>query len=616
MLLTLQRHMAELPYAWLGDVQTFLDTPEDEILRKLTAFAKETGSPQVLAWDRTLRTLRDELGACLPDVARFALVLEFEVPRSGGRRPDLIILENGTVLVVEFKNRVEAEPADIDQVLGYAQELADYHAGCHERLLIPVLIPIGLDREPYEQRGVQVVPPRGLGTLIRKLAKGNGSRRGDARAWVNAPYAPLPALTQAARLLFERQPLPQIKRAESAKIPEAVNFLEEAIHDVRARGGHLLAIVTGVPGSGKTLLGLQVAHSRRLEVPTIFLSGNGPLVQVLKYSLGRGAHVFVQDMRAFLKQHGGSKGPAPPERVVVFDEAQRAWDRDRVLQRHQGQLAASEPELLVQIGNRVADGFALIVLIGEGQEIHTGEESGIGQWASAVKGGGGWNVIGPPHLAAAFRAAGILYQEEQLLGLTTSLRSHRASDVALWTGLLLEGRLDEAQGIADGLRQAGFVLRISRSLGAVQQYVRDRYSGEPSKRFGLIASSKFRTLSQLGVRTARHPYWYYGQWFEAAPTDPHSGCRLETALSEFGCQGLELDLPLICWGPDCRWDGSAWVTKTGRTRNVRDPHRLRLNAYRVLLTRGRDGVAVFVPSGQDMDSTFAALCRAGFEEFG
>ena len=608
--------MSEFPYAWLGDVQTFLDTPEDEILRKLTSFARETGAPQLFAWDRTLRALRDELGACLPDAARFALVLEFEVPRSGGRRPDLIILENGTVLVVEFKNRVEAEPADIDQVLGYAQELADYHAGCHERLLIPVLVPIGLDREPSEQRGVHVVPPRGLGALIRRLAKADGSRRGDARAWVNAAYAPLPALTQAARLLFERQPLPQIKRAESAKIPEALAFLEEAIHDARARGGRLLALVTGVPGSGKTLLGLQVAHSRRLEVPAIFLSGNGPLVQVLKYSLGRGAHAFVQDMRAFLKQHAGSKGGVPPERVVVFDEAQRAWDRDRVLQRHQGQLAASEPALLVQIGNRVTDGFALVALIGEGQEIHTGEEAGIGQWAEAVKGAGDWSVIGPPHLAEAFRAAGITYHEERLLGLTTSLRSHRAADVALWTGLLLEGRLDEAHRIADGLKQAGFVLRVSRNLRDLQQYVRDRYQGEPSKRFGLIASSKFRTLAQWGIRTARHPYWYYGQWFEAAPTDPHSGCQLDMALSEFGCQGLELDLPLVCWGQDCVWDGSAWATRTGRTRNVRDPHRLRLNAYRVLLTRGRDGAAVFVPPGPEMDSTFAALCRAGFERFG
>jgi hypothetical protein len=219
--------MPELPYAWLGNVQTFLDTPEDEILRELTRFALETGAPQLFAWDRTLRALREQLGTCLPDAAQFALVLEFEVPRSGGRRPDLIVLENGTVLVVEFKNRVDPEPADLDQVLGYTLELADYHAGCHGRDLIPVLVPIGMDREPFEQRGVHVVPPRGLGSLIRRLAKVHRGRRGDAQAWVSAPYSPLPALVQAARLLFKHQPLPQIKRAESAKIPEAVAFIED-----------------------------------------------------------------------------------------------------------------------------------------------------------------------------------------------------------------------------------------------------------------------------------------------------------------------------------------------------------------------------------------------------
>lgn len=320
-------------------------------------------------------------------------------------------------------------------------------------------------------------------------------------------------------------------------------------------------------------------------------------------------------MPTFLREHAPSGSRLPSERVVVFDEAQRAWDRDRVLDRHQGRLAASEPELLVGIGDRISDGFALVALIGEGQEIHAGEESGIRQWAEAVRRRTGWTVTGPRNLRPVFQDAGIDYHDEQLLGLTTSLRSHRASDVALWTGLVLDGALDRARSIAKGLTQAGFTLRISRDLEQAKTYARDRYHDEPSKRFGLITSSKFRTLSQWGIRTARHPYWYYGQWFEAPPTDPHSGCQLDMALSEFGCQGLELDLPIICWGPDCRWDGSAWITSAGRSRNVRDPHRLRLNAYRVLLTRGRDGAVVFVPPSATMDSTFDALCRAGFEPF-
>lgn len=604
--------MPEPPYAWLGDVQTFLETSEEEIFSELTRFARETGAPQLFAWDRSLGVLRRELTTCLPGAAGFALVLEFELPRSGGRRPDLIVLENGIVLVIEFKNRVEGEPADLDQIRGYVRDLEDYHAGCRERRLVPVLVPIGMDRDPFEHDGVRVVPPRGLGALIRQLAEAGGNRRGDARAWVDAPYEPLPALVEAARLLFERKPLPRLRRAESSRIPETVAFIESAIHDARRHNACLLALVTGVPGAGKTLVGLQVAYSPNLDAPAVFLSGNGPLVQVLQYALD--SKVFVQDMRSFLRQHGDTKAPLPAERVVVFDEAQRAWDRDRVLLKHRGRFANSEPDLLVGLGDRMPDGFVLVALIGEGQEIHAGEESGIGQWAEALRRRAGWGVIGPSHLAPAFHAAGLSYCEEPLLSLTTSLRSHRASDVALWTGLLLEGRLDDARPVAASLQTAGFVMRVTRTFEELRQYARDRYAGEPSKRFGLVVSSKFRTLAEWGVRTAHHPYWYYGEWFEAPPTDPRSGCRLELAISEFGCQGLELDLPLVCWGPDLTWSGSGWLTPKGRSRQIRDPRRLRLNAYRVLLTRGRDGVVVFVPPtpAPAMDATFDALRQAGF----
>lgn len=217
--------MSETPYAWLGDVETFLATTEEDILQALTRFARETGSPQLFAWDRSLRTLRSELAQCMPGAAGFALVLEYELPRAGGRRPDLIVLENGIVLVIEFKNRVETEPGDIDQVKSYVRDLEDDHSSARGRQLIPVLVPIGMDREPFARDGVRVVPPRGLGGIIRELAGAGSRRRGDAQAWVNAVYEPLPALVEAARLLFERKPLPRIRRAESAGIPETVDYL-------------------------------------------------------------------------------------------------------------------------------------------------------------------------------------------------------------------------------------------------------------------------------------------------------------------------------------------------------------------------------------------------------
>lgn len=602
--------MPEAPYAWAGSVEAFLEASEEEILQRLTAFTRDTGGPQLFAWDRSLGVLRRELRCCLPEAGRFGVVLEFDLPGGGGRRPDLILLENGVVMVVEFKNRVQAEPADIDQILGYVHHLADYHAGCRERTLLPVLVPVGMAGDPFECRGVRVVPPQGLGALVRDLARRGAGRHADAAAWAAAPYEPLPSLVEAARLLFERQPLPRIRRAEAAGIPEVVGFIEDFLRRGIEERRRRLVFLTGVPGSGKTLVGLQLAYSRTLGVPALFLSGNGPLVQVLQYALK--SRVFVRDIRSYLREEIRSGRARFREQVVIFDEAQRAWDRDRVLEKHEGAFVGSEPELLVRVASRARGGFGLVALVGEGQEIHTGEEGGLGLWIEALRSADGWDVLGPSHFAAAFRTAGLPYQPSERLNLTFSLRSHRASDTALWAGLLLEGKLTEARRVADQLREQGFALYASRNLELLRGYARVRFSDDPARRYGLLASSKFRTSAAWGVRGVRHPYWHYGEWFEAPPGDPLSCCRLESAVSEFGCQGLELDFPIVCWGPDLRWNGRIWEAQVRRSR-ARDPLRLRRNAYRVLLTRGREGLAVFVPPEERMDSTFEALRAGGCE---
>lgn len=612
--------MAAPAYAWAGDVATFVATPDEDLLDALTRFTRETRGPQLFAWHRSIGVLREHFSQCLPDAAGFGLVLEFELPRSGGRRPDLILLENGIVLVVEFKNRVEVEPADLDQVRSYVRDLEDYHAGCQGRRLLPVLIPIGMRQAPFEWDGVRVIPPAALGDLVRELSAPARGRRADVAAWVSAPYQPLPSLVEAARLLFEHQPLPRIRRAESARIPETISLLESVVHGTAERRVRSLVLVAGVPGSGKTLVGLQLVHSRHLALPAVFVSGNGPLVQVLQYALGGGRprREFVQDLRSFLRDNLVRSQASCRERVVVFDEAQRAWDRERVLLKHKGRLVGSEPELLTKIADRSPnEPFVLVALLGEGQEIHAGEEAGIGQWVEAVRASRGWEVVAPVHLAEPFENAGLPVQVEPLLNLTTTLRSHRASRTAKWADLVLGGRLDEAASVAAELRAAGFVLYTARELEPLRAYARDRYASDPAKRYGLLVSSKFRKAAVHGVHPLRADYWYYGEWYEEGPTNPRSACRLELAVTEFGCQGLELDLPVVCWGPDLTWSGSDWIVREGRTRHVIDPHRLRENAYRVLLTRGRDGVCIFVPREPvpEMDLTYRALLTAGALEF-
>lgn len=580
-------------------------------MQALTYRQRETGAPQLFAWRNSLEHLTAGLREGLPEVQDCGLVLEYEIPLSGGRRPDLIFLNNGTVLVIEFKNRVLPEAADIDQVLGYARELADYHGDCREKELLPVLVPLGYTGITREERGIRICSPGGLAAIIRAAAKHPRATPPDTARWVQAPYEPQPALVEAARLLFERQPLPRIRTADGEDIPGRVAAMESVISSALEKRKRTLILFTGAPGSGKTLVGLQLTHSRHLEASPVMLSGNRPLVAVLQHVLK--SDKFVMNLKNYLRELLVIRKETTPHAVLIFDEAQRAWDRDRVLSRHQGDLMDSEPALILSLGKRAPKGFAVVALMGEGQEIHAGEESGIANWVEAVRGAGQWDVVGPPQFASAFISAGVEYRTEPKFHLTTSLRSRRAGRLTQWVELLLSGQLEAAAPIGREAIQARFPLWVTRDMERAKAYVRDRYEGFKEKRVGVLASSKFRKLEPYGIAPVRHDYYYYGEWYEAPADHNRSGSRLETAISEFGCQGLELDLPLLMWGPDLRWENHAWTVHIGRARVVKDPARLRFNAYRVLLTRGRDGLVVFVPPVPILDGTADALLKAGME---
>ncbi|MGH7442276.1 MAG: DNA/RNA helicase domain-containing protein, partial [bacterium] len=439
---------------WNGSVASFMATPDLDILGSLTRFLRERGAPQLFAWDRSLGALKEAFSQSLPQARDCELVLEYELPLSGGRRPDLIFLNNGTALVIEFKNRVEPEAADLDQVLAYVRELNDYHEASRGKTLVPVLVPIGFQDAERVERGVHITGTRGLARLIREAAAHTRAVPPDSAAWVRSRYEPLPALADAARLIFEHKPLPQIRTAAAGNIPAVVARVEAIAEASLKSSRKSLVLITGVPGAGKTLVGLQCAYSSQTKMPAVFLSGNGPLVSVLQYQLD--SSVFVRGLKPYLRECLIRRKEAPRERLVVFDEAQRAWDRDRVLEKHAGELADSEPALLLQVGNLCPEGFTALALMGEGQEIHAGEESGIENWVDAVARSGSWTVHGPAHLCPAFAARDLHYEVEPFFHLTSSLRSHRALDLAQWTNALLAGDLAAARKLAEGLRDAGY----------------------------------------------------------------------------------------------------------------------------------------------------------------
>jgi hypothetical protein len=356
------------------------------------------------------------------------------------------------------------------------------------------------------------------------------------------------------------------------------------------------------------------------------------LVEVLQYELrdaGGGGKTFVRGVKDYVKHHSSAARRIPSEHVLVYDEAQRAFDAAMVAAKHpaMAQTARSEPELFIEFAERIPQWTVLVGLIGSGQEIHTGEEAGIVQWADAIKRSKQrpeWTVHGPPAFVEAFRD--IPYVSDSALNLDQSLRSHLSSRVHEYVAALVSSRASSPGGqrtLAGILADEGYDLRITRDLQTAKNYLRERYAENPDARFGLVASSRDRDLVRFGIandfqttKTLR-----YGPWYGDGEGE-HDGrsCRhLRDCVTEFGAQGLELDAVLLAWGTDFRRDGSSWNIDRARMYKrggppVRNPWQLRANAYRVLLTRARDATVVFVPLLPTMDETFDYLLQAGFRQ--
>jgi hypothetical protein len=626
---------------WFGSWPQLIAEPEEALLRRLLMFIPDAPEAQRRAWRDELAVLRSEGARVLEfDVhaSRDSAVLEYMLPREAGRRPDVLVLQNGRVVVLEFKEGSQLRYSALDQVKAYARDLAAYHEACAELAVVPVLVLCGEAAREREIDGVRVVPAARLSSALIELGQSRSGRPIAVERFLDGEYAPLPSLVAAARLLFENLRLPFVKRAQSAGVHRAVDHILELAKTARESGSAArkhLVLLTGVPGAGKTLVGLQVAHASALEegfyrnnrrrgTPSTFLSGNGPLVQVLQHALKSGA--FVQDMHRFIREYGLEHPErVPREHLIVFDEAQRAWDRQKVAdfymkkaphvppERHR-----SEPQLLIEIADKIEGWTIVLGLVGEGQEIHTGEEAGIRQWSEALKGSvTRWEIHGPPALERLFAESGTLFRCESALSLDSTLRAHAASDLHRWVTLVLdEGDLDRARSLAEKLRSGGFPIYVTRDIDDARAYALNRFAGERDRRYGILASSKAKNLGAFGLdpgfqATKRIQV---GPWFNDGPESPRSCCRLQDVITEFQCQGLELDLPIICWGDDFWWSQTRWTLRETRAqRLVRDPHRLRTNAYRVLLTRGREGMVIVVPPTPEieMTNTTEALIRAG-----
>lgn len=628
-------------HGWESDFPEFSSAQPHAIREALGRFVVDASPEQVRAWKDAIPPLQYEVNEVLvrDELAReYSAILEYELPMEA-RRPDVILLVGAVVMVVELKGKTHPSQADVDQAAAYARDLRCYHRECAERPVVPVLVPTRARGYQQFMDGVHVAGPDALDALVTQLSAEHPRPLVDrARFLAESAYCPLPTLVEAARELFQSGELRVIHRARAATEP-AVDEISRIIHQAALTKSRHLILVTGVPGAGKTLVGLRTVHAHFLDdlavprengkptAPAIFLSGNGPLVEVLQYELrgaGGGGRTFVRGVKDYVRQYSSKRSPIPPEHVLIFDEAQRAFDADKMAETHKGHASTSEPEQFIEFADRIPEWCVVVGLIGSGQEIHVGEEAGVGQWRTAVEGGARsaeWTVHVPPGLEEQFRGSRVPLECRTTLNLDTELRFHMASELHAYVDGLLNGAEPELLAAqAARLNESGFHLRITRSLAEAKQYLRERYADDRDARFGIVASSKDKHLVDFGIpndfqatKRVRVGPWY------GDPEDAYGGqsCRLlETCVTEFGSQGLELDATLLAWGTDFRRDGGRWSNGLARGykrgAKVRDPFALRLNAYRVLLTRGRDGCVVFVPPLELLDETHEHLQACGW----
>lgn len=644
-----------------ADITAYCDTSEKEILgalAQLHGFSLEI--QQRNAWQEQIRLLKNALA----DIKTGRVFFEFSIPRMG-KRADVVLLISGIIFVIEFK--VGADKFDrvaLEQVHDYALDLKNFHRGSHELPILPILV--ATKALPQEIPSLQwsadqvaqpvSVSPSGLAELINTTLAQSKNHPIELGNWARSGYQPTPTIVEAAQALYRDHEVREISRSDAGakNLSHTTDCLASIIEHAKGEKRKTICFVTGVPGAGKTLAGLNIATIRSREHSdehAVFLSGNGPLVEVLREALARDQSKregiskkdalrkvasFVQNIHHFRDEALKNARP-PAERVVVFDEAQRAWNREQTtkfMQQKRGypDFDESEPAFLVSVMDRHDDWCVIICLVGGGQEINTGE-AGLAEWLSTIgERFKEWDIYTSHRLddpnyiwdkKTAAALATVKVERREALHLGVSMRSFRAESLSDFAGHIVENQPDKANQTYAKIVDH-YPIALTRNLNIARSWLREKARG--SERFGLIASSGANRLRPEGIFVKAKidaPTWFLND-----RDDIRASYYMEEVATEFDVQGLELDWAGVCWDADFRYQQMAWKHYSFRgttwQRANTDERQLYLkNAYRVILTRARQGMVIFVPMGNPKDATrppsfydetFSYLLRCGLKE--
>lgn len=620
---------------WAGTLEELRRCSPDKIVGQLATRLVETHAlsraTQLRAWQAEIVILAAALAGA---PAHWRLLLEYPLLRLG-KRIDAVLLTERAIFVLEFKiGATSFSPMDREQAEDYALDLFDFHAASRAHPIVPILVATSARDRPG-QWPLFTVPVTQVqdatADSLRDIITGCAARAPAAQSpldmggWETAPYRPVPTIVEAARMLYARHGVSEIAaaRADLTNLSRTTDAILQTIAEARAAHRHMIVFVTGIPGAGKTLCGLNAVFGPVPEAA--FLTGNLPLVFVIRAALERDARLqgrnvrdakqetesAIQPLIGFLRDNLQRSEP-PHEHVVIFDEAQRAWDAD--FGRRKFGHAQSEAALFLDIMHRHADWAVIVALVGNGQEINTGE-AGLAAWGEALTERPDWQILAPSGVIGTsdprqclFAVAPSGADIQDNLHLTVPVRSVRSALAAPWVEAVLAGNPDNARSIA--AEAGGIPFYVTRSLSAMR--IALRHFARGSRRAGLVCSAGARRLQADGV-WPNFPHldadamanWFLGRWPDVRASD-----ALEVPATQFACQGLELDHVGLCWGNDLirrsdqrswsarRFSGSRW-----QERRKEADIAYQTNIYRVLLTRARYETIIWVPDGDEADIT-------------
>lgn len=619
-----------------NSISSFLTADPEYVLGQLLINDEfETTDLQKNAWKKEISILQTELA----DFPSGEIAFEYTIPRIG-HRIDVVCIISGVIFLLEYKvGDREYKKSTEDQVMDYALDLKYFHEASNGRYIVPISVPT---EAPAVDSPLQVMEDKicevlccnkeNISSTIKSVLTQIKDEPLEMDAWLNSRYAPTPTIIEAAQAMYRNHSVDDIKRNDAANLTETTDAIGRIIDRCKEQHRKAICFITGVPGAGKTLAGLNIANARHqfeADEHAVFLSGNGPLVDVLQAALAkdraaregitisaasRQTKAFIQIIHKFRDEALTTENP-PIEKVAIFDEAQRAWDENNLtdfMKRKKGvpDFNRSEPEFLIEIMDRHQDWATIVCLVGGGQEIYTGE-AGIEDWFRALRSNyPNWDIylsdkmtdseyIGTSSVDQLLD--GRSYTVEPSLHLGVSLRSFRSEKLASFTKALLDNCPEEAAEIYKVL-SVSYPIYLTRDFDSAKSWIKKKARG--TERYGLLASSKGKRLRGEGI-------WVPSEinhvgWFLNGKDNVDSSYYLEVAASEFKVQGLEVDYALLAWDADLRrkdgdfdffrFRGTCW-----NHINIEQRQKYLKNAYRVLLTRARQGLVIYVPKGVDKD---------------